>query len=165
MATHEEYTTTASEMMEHDYDFIVIGSGFGGSVSALRLTEKGYRVLVLEKGKRLGTEDFPRTNWNLKKWFWLPLFRFFGFFKITWFRHVTILSGVGVGGGSLVYANTLPVPKQEFFRASSWSHIADWQQELQEFYPLALEMLGTQKDYHVAAAAFKRSTGTLAAAE
>jgi cholesterol oxidase len=126
-----------------DFDYIIIGSGFGGSVSALRLTEKGYKVLVLEKGKRLRSQDFPRTNWNLKKWLWLPLFRFFGFFKITWFRHVTILSGVGVGGGSLVYANTLPVPKQEFFRASSWSHLADWQRELQEFYPLASKMLGT----------------------
>jgi len=126
-----------------DYDYIIIGSGFGGSVSALRLTEKGYKVLVLEKGKRLGADDFPRTNWNLKKWLWLPLFRFFGFFKITWFRHVTILSGVGVGGGSLVYANTLPVPKQEFFLADTWSHLADWQQELREFYPLALKMLGT----------------------
>jgi len=126
-----------------DYDYIIIGSGFGGSVSALRLTEKGYKVLVLEKGKRLGAEDFPRRNWNLKKWLWLPLFRFFGFFKITWFRHVTILSGVGVGGGSLVYANTLPIPKKEFFQASSWSHLADWQQELQEFYPLATKMLGT----------------------
>ncbi len=126
-----------------DYDYIIIGSGFGGSVSALRLTEKGYKVLILEKGKRLGTEDFPHRNWNLKKWLWLPLFRFFGFFKITWFRHVTILSGVGVGGGSLVYANTLPVPKKEFFEASSWAHLADWQQELEEFYNLASEMLGT----------------------
>jgi cholesterol oxidase len=126
-----------------DYDYVIIGSGFGGSVSALRLTEKGYKVLVLEKGKRLGSPDFPHTNWNLKKWLWLPLFRFFGFFKITWFRHITVLSGVGVGGGSLVYANTLPVPKQEFFQASSWSHLADWQHELKEFYPLASKMLGT----------------------
>ncbi len=126
-----------------DYDYIIIGSGFGGSVSALRLTEKGYKVLVLEKGKRLGIQDFPHTNWNLKKWLWLPLFSFFGFFKITWFRHVTILSGVGVGGGSLVYANTLPVPKKDFFQAASWSHLADWQQELKEFYLVASKMLGT----------------------
>jgi len=85
-----------------DYDYVIIGSGFGGSVSALRLAEKGYRVLVLEKGKRLGAKDFPKRNWNLKKWLWLPALRFFGFFKITYFRHVTILSGVGVGGGSLM---------------------------------------------------------------
>jgi len=125
-----------------DYDYIVIGSGFGGSVSALRLSEKGYRVLVLEKGKWLSGEDFPKTNWNLKKWMWLPFLRFFGFFKLTFFRHVATLSGVGVGGGSLVYANTLPVPKSDFFQAESWAHLADWEQELAPHYPTALRMLG-----------------------
>jgi cholesterol oxidase len=143
MATHEEHTMTSPEMKGPDYDFIVIGSGFGGSVSALRLSEKGYRVLVLEKGKRLGAKDFPKRNWNLKKWLWLPALRFFGFFKITYFRHVTILSGVGVGGGSLVYANTLPVPKREFFSAPAWASLANWEEELKPFYPLALRMLGT----------------------
>ncbi len=126
----------------HDFDFIIIGSGFGGSVSALRLAEKGCRVLVLEKGKRLAEKDFPKRNWNLKRWFWLPALRFFGFFKITWCRHSTILSGVGVGGGSLVYANTLALPKEGFFRAPSWAHLADWKEELRAFYPLALTMLG-----------------------
>ena len=124
-----------------DYDFIIIGSGFGGSVSALRLSEKGYRVLVLEKGKELKSNDFPRTNWNIKRWMWMPLLRFFGFFKLSFFRHVTILSGVGVGGGSLVYANTLPVPKDDFFTSESWAHLADWKKELKPYYRRALDML------------------------
>ncbi|NOX37182.1 MAG: GMC family oxidoreductase [Calditrichaeota bacterium] len=126
-----------------DYDFIIIGSGFGGSVAAFRLSEKGYRVLVLEKGKWLGPEDFPRTNWNLKRWLWLPALRFFGLFKITLFRHVTVLSGVGVGGGSLVYAATHPIPKKSFYQAKSWSHLADWEKELAPFYEIGLKMLGT----------------------
>ncbi len=125
-----------------DYDYIIIGSGFGGAAAALRLSEKGYRVLVLEKGKWLNAGDFPKRNWNLKKWLWLPALRFFGLFKITVFRHVAILSGVGVGGGSLVYANTLAIPKAKFFAAESWAHLADWEKELQEFYPVALRMLG-----------------------
>ncbi len=125
-----------------DYDYIIIGSGFGGSVSALRLSEKGYKTLVLEKGKALNAEDFPKSNWNSKKWLWLPFLRFFGFFKITFFRHITILSGVGVGGGSLVYANTLPIPKSKFFKADSWAHLADWEKELKGFYQKALTMLG-----------------------
>ncbi|MFN2299148.1 MAG: GMC oxidoreductase [Anaerolineales bacterium] len=125
-----------------EYDYIVVGSGFGGAVSALRLAEKGYRVLILEKGKQLQGEDFPKSNWNLKKWMWLPALRFFGLFQMSFFRHVTIMSGVGVGGGSLVYANTLPVPKHGFFRSDSWSHLADWEAELKEYYRKALEMLG-----------------------
>ncbi|MBU2585863.1 MAG: FAD-binding protein, partial [Bacteroidetes bacterium] len=125
-----------------EYDFLIIGSGFGGSVAALRLAEKGYKVLVVEKGKWYSTKDFPKTNWNLKRWLWLPIFRFFGFFKITFYRHVGILSGVGVGGGSLVYANTLPVPKKEFFEAESWSHLADWEKELAEHYQTSQKMMG-----------------------
>ena len=125
-----------------DYDYIIIGSGFGGSVAALRLAEKGYKVLVLEKGKWLTAKDFPPTNWHLKKWLWLPALRFFGLFKLTVFRHVAILSGVGVGGGSLVYANTLPVPKAKFFSAETWAHLADWETELKPFYQIALRMLG-----------------------
>ncbi|MHB2147958.1 GMC oxidoreductase [Calditrichota bacterium LG25] len=132
--------------MKKDFDFIVIGSGFGGSVSALRLVEKGYSVLVLEKGKRLTAEDFPKTNWNLKRWFWLPTLKFFGFFRLSFFRHVAVLSGVGVGGGSLVYANTLPVPREEFFTARTWSHLADWKKELMPFYDRARRMLGTAKN-------------------
>ena len=125
-----------------DYDYIIIGSGFGGSVSALRLSEKGYKVLVIEMGKRLTNYDFPETNWQLKKWLWIPLLRFFGLFRISFFRHITVLTGVGVGGGSLVYANTLPVPGEEFFQAESWKHLADWKKELSPFYTIALKMLG-----------------------
>jgi len=99
-------------------------------------------VDVARSAKRLGADDFPKTNWQLRKWLWLPLIRAFGLFKITLFRHVATLSGVGVGGGSLVYANTLPVPKRGFFNSPSWSHLADWETELKPFYAKALHMLG-----------------------
>jgi cholesterol oxidase len=125
-----------------DYDYVIIGSGFGGSVAALRLSEKGYKVLVLEKGMRLNAADFPKSNWDLKRWLWLPSMRCFGLFKLTFFRHVGVLSGVGVGGGSLVYANTLPIPKKSFFTAPSWAHLADWEAELGVHYQTALRMLG-----------------------
>ncbi len=124
------------------YDFVIIGSGFGGSVSALRLTEKGYKVLVLEKGPRFTPSDFPKTNWQLRKWLWAPSLGCKGLFKISLFRHVTVFSGVGVGGGSLVYANTLPVPKDAFFEAESWARFADWKSELTPHYAEALRMLG-----------------------
>ena len=130
------------DKQKHDYDFVIIGSGFGGSVSALRLSEKGYKVLVIEKGKWWKSTDFAKTNWNLKRWMWLPVLRFWGILKLTYYRHIGIVSGVGVGGGSLVYANTLPVPKKSFFKSKSWSHLADWEEELKDFYPLALKMLG-----------------------
>ncbi|MCB1141407.1 MAG: GMC family oxidoreductase [Leptospiraceae bacterium] len=129
-----------------DYDYVIIGSGFGGSVSALRLSEKGYKVLVLEKGKKYEGKDFPKSNWVLNRWLWLPGLKFFGIMKMTFFRHVSILSGVGVGGGSLVYANTLPIPKDYFFKSKSWSHLADWKTELLPFYDLARKMLGTAKN-------------------
>ncbi|NQU49080.1 MAG: GMC family oxidoreductase, partial [Planctomycetes bacterium] len=87
------------------YDWIVIGSGFGGSVSALRLAEKGYSVLVLEQGQKFQKDDFARSNWNLRRWMWRPRLGMRGIFRMSFFRHVTVLSGVGVGGGSLVYAN------------------------------------------------------------
>ncbi|RYZ38554.1 MAG: GMC family oxidoreductase, partial [Myxococcaceae bacterium] len=123
-------------------DWLIIGSGFGGSVSALRLVEKGYRVVMLEKGQRLQGQDFPKSNWNLKRWLWMPQLGWRGLFKMTFFRHVTVLSGVGVGGGSLVYANTLPVPKDDFFQASSWGHLAPWKEELAPHYVTARRMLG-----------------------
>lgn len=135
-----------SKTSQSHYDYVIIGSGFGGSVSALRLSEKGYKVLVIEKGKWFEPKDFPLTNWNLKKWLWLPALKFQGLFKITLFQHVGVLSGVGVGGGSLVYANTLPVPKQPFFETGSWAGLADWENELQPHYDTALKMLGAEKN-------------------
>ena len=130
--------------MEHnlDYDYVIIGSGFGGSVSALRLSEKGYKVLVIEKGKWFHEKDYPKTNWNLKKWLWLPQAGLQGFFKMTFLNHVTVLSGVGVGGGSLTYANTLPVPKKKFFTSGSWATLDNWEQNLSEHYDTAHKMLG-----------------------
>jgi cholesterol oxidase len=132
-------------MREH-FDWIVIGSGFGGSVSALRLAEKGWRVLVLEKGRRFRPEDFPETNWDLRRWMWMPALGMRGFFQMSFFEHVTILHGVGVGGGSLTYANTLPVPTASFFRAPSWSHLADWERELAPHYQTARRMLGAARN-------------------
>jgi len=132
--------------MQYDYDYIVIGSGFGGSVSALRLTEKGYRVLVIEKGKRWKPEQFPETNWTLKKWLWLPILSFRGIFKITIMRHVGILTGVGVGGGSLTYCNTLPRPRDLFFQSGSWKGIANWKAELETHYTEAERMLGATEN-------------------
>ncbi|MBN1252099.1 MAG: GMC family oxidoreductase [Bacteroidales bacterium] len=130
--------------MQEKYDYVIIGSGFGGSVSALRLAEKGYKVLVIEKGKWFTKDDFPKTNWNFKKWLWLPSLNFFGIQKVTFFRHVSVLSGVGVGGGSLVYANTLPKPKIPFFNHGSWTGLADWERELNPHYETAWKMLGAE---------------------
>ena len=127
------------------YDYIVIGSGFGGSVSAMRLAEKGYKVLVIEKGKRWQADDFPKSNWNLKKYLWLPFMRWFGFLRLSFFKEVFILSGIGVGGGSLVYANTHMLPPDTFFKNPSWSGIKDWKTVLAPFYSKALFMLGSEK--------------------
>lgn len=132
--------------LNKEYDYIIIGSGFGGSVSALRLSEKGYKVLVIEKGKWYKANDFPKTNWNLKKWLWMPKLRFFGIMKLTIFRHIAIVSGTGIGGGSLVYANTLPVPKSTFFKTGSWRNLLDWEEELFPYYEKALKMLGATKN-------------------
>ena len=130
----------------YDFDYIIIGSGFGGSVSALRLSEKGYKVLVVEKGKWYKSKDFAKTNWNLRKWLWIPQLRFFGIMKLSIFRHVAIISGAGVGGGSLVYANTLPIPKTTFYKSGTWASLNDWEEKLKPFYKKALNMLGAAKN-------------------
>lgn len=130
-------------MQQQEFDYIVIGSGFGGSVSAMRLAEKGYSVLVIEKGKRWKATDFPETDWNLPKYLWLPILRWFGFQKLTFFKEVFVLSGVGVGGGSLVYANTHMMPKENFYTNPIWSHFKDWKTVLAPYYKKAKFMLGT----------------------
>jgi cholesterol oxidase len=135
--------------MKNEYDYIVIGSGFGGSVSAMRLAEKGYSVLVIEKGKRWKETDFPKTDWNVPKYLWVPLLKWFGFQKLTFFKEVFVLSGVGVGGGSLVYANTHMMPKENFYTNKIWAHFKDWKTTLAPYFEKAKFMLGTtqyQKD-------------------
>ena len=138
--TQESAKDRAAEL---DCDFLVIGSGFGGSVAALRLAEKGYRVIVIERGKRWTGKDFPKSNWNLFRSLWAPLAYCVGILKITLLDNVLVLSGSGVGGGSLVYANTLLVPPEPFFRDPQWSDLSpDWRAELAPYYRRAQLMLG-----------------------
>ncbi|MGA8112526.1 MAG: GMC family oxidoreductase [Actinocatenispora sp.] len=125
-----------------EYDVVVIGSGFGGSVAALRLTEKGYRVAVLEAGRRFADDELPETSWRLRRFLWAPRLGCFGIQRITLLRNVLVLSGAGVGGGSLVYANTLYRPPDAFFRDPQWSGITDWAGELAPYYDQAERMLG-----------------------
>jgi len=130
----------------HDYDVLVIGSGFGGSVAALRLTEKGYRVGVLEAGRRFEDADFPRTSWDARRFFWAPKLGCLGIQRIHLLRNVIILAGAGVGGGSLVYANTLYEPKDAFYQDRQWAHITDWRAELAPYYDQAKRMLGVVRN-------------------
>ncbi|MGU3502389.1 GMC family oxidoreductase N-terminal domain-containing protein [Mycobacterium sp. C31M] len=128
--------------MEPDYDVLIIGSGFGGSVSALRLTEKGYRVGVLEAGRRFADADFAKTSWNLRKFLWMPQLGMYGIQRIHLLRNCMILAGAGVGGGSLNYANTLYIPPDPFFNDPQWRNITDWRSELMPHYDQAKRMLG-----------------------
>ncbi len=127
---------------EFDYDWLVVGSGFGGSVSALRLAEKGYSVGVLECGRRFGDKDFPKSTWDLRRYFWAPRIGLRGIFRMTPFKDVAVVSGCGVGGGSLGYANTLYVPPSEFFQDPQWSDLEDWEAALAPHYAEAQRMLG-----------------------
>jgi cholesterol oxidase len=124
------------------YDFVVIGSGFGGSVSAMRLTEKGYSVLVIERGKRFRDEDFATTDWQVWKHQWIPALRCFGIWQNTLLNGVMIMHGSGVGGGSLVYANVLMEPTDRLFEAPAWSDLSDWKTILRPHYDMARAMLG-----------------------
>lgn len=132
--------------MEADYDVAIIGSGFGGSVSALRLTEKGYKVGVLEAGRRFADHEFAKTSWRLREFLWAPRLGCYGIQRIHLLRNVMILGGAGVGGGSLNYANTLYIPPDPFFNDQQWSHITDWRSELMPHYDQAQRMLGVVKN-------------------
>jgi cholesterol oxidase len=130
----------------NEFDVVIIGSGFGGSVSALRLVEKGYRVAVLEAGKRFSDTDFPKTSWRLRKFLFFPKLGLYGIQRIHALPNVLVLAGAGVGGGSLVYANTLYQPGDEYFNDAHWSGITDWKSELEPCYDQAKRMLGVVKN-------------------
>ncbi|MEU5051241.1 GMC family oxidoreductase [Streptomyces sp. NPDC021096] len=153
-------------MTTFDYDVIVIGSGFGGSVSALRLSEKGYRVGVLEAGRRFTRDTLPRNSWDLRNYLWAPALGLYGIQRIHLLGNVMVLAGAGVGGGSLNYANTLYVPPKAFFDDPQWASITDWEQELRPYYEQARRMLGvrlnpttTPSDVHLKAAAERMGVG------
>ncbi len=131
---------------DFDYDYLVVGSGFGGSVSAHRLTEKGYSVAVVESGKRWHADNLPSSNWQFWRWLWRPMLGLRGFFNIRWFRHVLILQGNAVGGGSVTYANTLLVPKNIVWQQGSWAGLKDWAGEMPAHYATAKKMLGVTEN-------------------
>ena len=128
------------------FDFVVIGSGFGGSIAAMRLAEKGYRVLVVERGKRYDDQDFARTNWQVWKYLWAPFLRCFGILQISPFRDLWVLHGAGVGGGSLGYAGVLMEPDAHLYDAPAWKQLADWQALLCPHYAIASRMLGVARN-------------------
>lgn len=132
--------------MEHVYDYVIVGSGFGGSVSAMRLTEKGYSVLVLERGRRFEDKDFPRTNWNIWKYLWMPAIRAYGILQLSLFKGLFVFHSSGVGGGSLVYAGVLMEPDDSFFNADTWPEARDWKQILRPHYETARRMLGVTRN-------------------
>jgi cholesterol oxidase len=133
-------------MKSNDFDVVIIGSGFGGSVAALRLTEKGYKVAVLEAGRRFSDKDFPKTSWRLSRFLYLPRLGMRGIQRIHMLPDVLVLAGAGVGGGSLVYANTLYKPPASYFEDKQWKHITDWDAELTPWYDQASRMLGVAQN-------------------
>ncbi|QNE75515.1 FAD-binding protein [Streptomyces finlayi] len=149
-----------------DYDVLIVGSGFGGAVSALRLTEKGYRVGVLEAGRRFTPATLPKNSWDIKNFLWAPALGLFGLQRVHLLGKVMVLAGAGVGGGSLNYANTLYVPPAPFFQDRQWADITDWHDELKPYYDQATRMLGvrlnpttTPSDVHLKAVAQAMGVG------
>ena len=138
-------------MATRDFDVVVIGSGFGGSVAALRLTEKNYKVAILEAGKRFNDEDFPKTSWRLRKFLFMPRLGLNGIQRIHVLPDVLVLAGAGVGGGSLVYANTLYKPPASYFEDKQWRDITNWDQELSPWYDQASRMLGVAQNPYFSA--------------
>jgi cholesterol oxidase len=130
----------------HDYDFLVVGSGFGGSVAACRLAEKGYSVAVVEMGKRWTAADFPKTTWRLRRWIWRPRLGLYGFYNMRPFKHVMILCGNAVGGGSITYANTMLVPPDSVWSEGSWRGLAEWQRDMPAHFAAAKRMLGVTEN-------------------
>lgn len=135
-------SSDAATLPAEEWDIVVVGSGFGGSVAALRAAEKGYRVLVLEAGRRWRDEDLPKTNWDVRKSLWAPPLGLLGTLRLTLLDDVLAITAAGVGGGSLVYANTLYKPPDPFFRDRQWGSITDWRDELDPYYDQASRMLG-----------------------
>jgi cholesterol oxidase len=127
---------------QFDFDFIIIGSGFGGSVCAHRLSEKGYRVAVMEMGRRWNPENLPRTSWSLQRWFWRPRLGLRGFFNMRFFRHVTVYHGCAVGGGSITYGATLLEPSKNVWESGTWANLSNWTTSMSEHYATAERMLG-----------------------
>ena len=124
------------------FDFVIIGSGFGACVSAMRLTEKGYSVLIIEKGKRYRDQDFAKSNLSFWKYLWIPPLRSFGILQISLLKGVMVLHGTGVGGGSLGYANVLEIPTDATFSTPAWNEPLTWGKTLQPFYGIVSRMLG-----------------------
>ncbi len=133
-------------MTNYDFDYLIIGSGFGGSVSAHRLTQKGYSVAVMEMGKRWRAEDFPESNTQVNRYYWRPKIGLRGFFNLRPFRHVAIICGNAVGGGSITYANTLLVPPDSVWEEGSWAGLSDWKKEMPAHYAEAERMLGVTEN-------------------
>ena len=147
MQNNHDHSHDHDHDCEYDYDYIIIGSGFGGSVAALRLAEKGYKVGVMEMGRRWTADTLPASNWSLKRWLWIPQIGLRGFFNISLFKRVIVLHGNAVGGGSITYANVLLVPPERVWEQGSWAGLLDWKTLMPPHYATAQRMLGVTENH------------------